>query len=137
MPGTHTEIFLHLIWSTWDRIPLLHGEVERVAYASIRAECAAMKAEVLALGGVEDHVHLLVKLPATVSVATFMNQVKGASSHLLTHRTANIGFKWQGGYGAYSVSRDHLSVVSRYIERQKEHHAAGALDPNLEPGLGP
>jgi REP element-mobilizing transposase RayT len=87
---------------------------------------------VLALGGVEDHVHLLVRIPATVSVAALMNQVKGASSHLLMHRTGNEGFKWQGGYGAYSVSRDRLSIVTRYVECQREHHDGGTQDPALE-----
>jgi REP element-mobilizing transposase RayT len=132
MPGTHTEVYVHLVWSTWDRIPLLHGQSERAAYACIRAECVALKAEVLALGGIEDHVHLLVKMPSTVSLAIFMNQIKGATSHLLTHRTDNIGFKWQGGYGAYSVSREHVPLVTRYIERQREHHSAGTLNPDLE-----
>jgi len=63
-----------------------------------------------------------------------MNQIKGASSHLLTHQTDDIGFKWQGGDGAYSVSRDQVPVIARYIERQREHHGNGTLDPALEAG---
>lgn len=132
MPGTHTDVYIHLVWSTWDRIPLLRGESERVAYACICAECAALKVEVLAIGGVEDHVHLLVRMPATISLATLMNQVKGASSHLLTHRTGNDAFRWQGGYGAYSISRQHVPVVKQYVEHQKTHHSDGTLDPFLE-----
>ena len=132
MPGTHTEVYIHLIWATWDRIPLLHGESERVAYACMRSECAALKVEVLAMGGVEDHVHLLVRMPATVSLAKLVNQVKGASSHLLTHQTGNEAFKWQGGYGAYSVSWEHVPAVKRYIEHQRIHHSDDTLDPVLE-----
>jgi putative transposase len=70
---------------------------------------------------------MLVQMPATHSIAELVGQVKGASSHLVTRRIlAHDGFfKWQGAYGAFSVSVRHLDAVSAYIKCQREHHAGG------------
>ncbi|HEX6911880.1 MAG TPA: transposase [Longimicrobium sp.] len=91
-------------------------------YLCIRRACAHLKAEIIALGGIEDHVHVLLRLPATISVAHLVKQMKGSSSHLANHRLLPRGFKWQGGYAASSVSRRALPVVRDYIQRQEEHH---------------
>src|SRR4051794_37480960 len=100
MREPYTQLYVHLVWSTWDRQPLLTPELARAIYACMQAECRQLKVDVLAIGGTVDHVHRLVRIPTTVAIATLVKQVKGASSHLATHRldTAN-GFKWQGAYG--------------------------------------
>ena len=127
-------VYVHVVWATWDRLPLLSGEFERAVYRAIGAKCDELGAEVIALGGVEDHVHLLVALPATIALAEFVGKVKGASSHLATHRALPDGtfFKWQGAYGAVSVSPRDVAEVSGYIARQQEHHANGGLVPDWE-----
>ncbi|HEY3269528.1 MAG TPA: IS200/IS605 family transposase [Armatimonadota bacterium] len=127
-----TAVHIHLVWATWDRQPLLRGEAEAAAYACVRSVCAELGAEVIALNGAEDHVHLLVRLPMTVPISTLAQRVKGASSHLLTHELGCECFKWQGACGAFSVERKHLPLVQRYVERQKQRHAAGDLWPTLE-----
>ena len=125
------ECYLHLIWSTWDRQPVLTSDIEVPVYACIRAECGELKVEVLEIGGTENHVHLLVRIPATLSIATLAKQVKGASSHLVTHKYKRpYEFKWQGAYAAYSVSRSMLSSVKAYISNQKVHHATD-IDPEF------
>ncbi len=87
----------------------------------------------LAIGGVEGHVHVLVRIPTTVSVAGLVKQIKGSSSHLVTHRLGGREtFKWQGGYGAFTVSKENVPAVRRYVLRQKEHHRAGEMDPAQE-----
>jgi len=69
-------------------------------------------------------VHLLVRWSPTVSVAELIGEVKGASSHFVTHQLLpKAFFKWQGAYGAFTVSREHVERVRHYIEHQKEHHA--------------
>ncbi len=133
MRHVQNAVFVHLVWATWDRLPLLTGAVEREAHRAIEAKCRELGAEVLAVGGIEDHVHLLVRLPATLAVADLVKHVKGASAHLIAQRThANQFFKWQGGYAAFSVSVGHLTRVTRYIAQQREHHAANTLIPTLE-----
>ena len=127
-------IYIHPVWATWDRMPLLSGPFEQRIHRAIAAKCAELSAEVIALGGVDDHVHLLVALPATPSLAELIRQVKGSSSHLATHDAHPVGasFKWQGAYGAVSVSPDALPAVSAYIACQREYHAANTLHPEWE-----
>jgi putative transposase len=128
----YTEVYVHLVWATWDRQPLLTGETEAAAYACIRTECAVMGVEIVAIGGMEDHVHLLIRLPMTLSIAAVVKQVKGATSHMLTHKVGHENFKWQGAYGAFSVEKKSVPVVQRYVDLQKERHADGSLWPTLE-----
>jgi REP element-mobilizing transposase RayT len=89
--------------------------------------------EVVAINGIEDHVHLLVTLPTTVDIATVVKQAKGVSSHAANDSMQlPTPFKWQGSYGAFTVSRWDVDRVVAYIKRQKEHHAAGQLIPEFE-----
>ena len=129
-------VFLHIVWATWDRLPLLTPEIEREVQRAIGAKVEELGAQLVAIGGIEDHVHLLVRLPATLTVADLVKQVKGASSHLVTH---GLGpghvFKWQGAYGAVSVCPDDVAQVSDYIARQREHHADRTLITEWEPGV--
>src|SRR5690348_14845127 len=94
-------VFIHFVWSTWDRLPLLTDNVQEQIYRAIGAKCAELGAEIVALGGVEDHIHLLVGMPATVSIADLIGQMKGASSHLMAQHVLAPSrgfFKWQGAY---------------------------------------
>jgi len=80
-----------------------------------------------------DHVHLLVRIHTTISVAQLLKEIKGASSHLVTHEIApGDFFKWQGTYGAFTLAKSAIPDVKAYIERQKEHHAQGKLRPEWE-----
>jgi putative transposase len=129
----HIQLYVHLNWATWDRLPLLAGELKSAVYACIQAECNMLRAEVIAIGGTEDHVHLLVRLPTTVSVASLAKQVKGASSHWVTHGlTQEDGFKWQGSYGAFSVSAADVPRIRDYVLNQEAHHRDQTLDDDLE-----
>ena len=94
-----------------------------------------MRVEVIAIGGMDDHVHLLVRVPAAVSAAALVKQLKGASSHMVNHEIEKpFGFRWQGGYGAFSVSKRLLPLVKDYVLRQEEHHRMGKIHPHVEPG---
>lgn len=131
MPTSYTRIFVHLVWGTWDRMPLLVGPFRETVYRSVRAECTRVGAELIAIGGVEDHVHLLVRVPASLAVATLVKQLKGVSSHM-ANGTAGCAFRWQGGYGALSVSERAIPRVRDYILRQEEHHRLGTFHPAAE-----
>ena len=128
MRAPYTQLYLHLVWATWDRLPLITDEIEPRLYAAIAQKCRQLKCVPLAIGGVADHVHLLVRLHTTVAVATLAKEVKGSSSHLVTHEIRpGEFFKWQGAYGAFTLRKEDVPVVQAYIERQKEHHAVGDL----------
>ena len=127
MRAPYTQLYLHLVWATWDRLPLITETIEPRLYAAIAEKCRELKCIPLAIGGIADHVHLLVRLHTTVSVAKLAQEVKGSTSHLVTHEIApGQFFKWQGAYGAFTLRKSEVTVVQAYIERQKEHHAAGA-----------
>jgi REP element-mobilizing transposase RayT len=112
---------------------LLPGLRERV-YECIQAECVRHRVDVIAIGGIEDHVHLLVRVPATISPADLVKYVKGASSHMVNHEVRPpFHFKWQGAYGAFSLSKRHVTLIREYVLHQQEHHRDQTLFPVLEP----
>jgi REP element-mobilizing transposase RayT len=76
-----TQIYLHLVWATWDRLPLIKPEYESELHLVLAAECVKLNVEVFAVGGLADHVHLLVRIPPTICASDLVKQIKGSSSH--------------------------------------------------------
>lgn len=133
MTEQHAQLYVHLVWATYRRMPLIAGEVRTPVYAAIHAACGELDVEVIALGGVDDHVHLLVGLPPTVAVGAVAHRARGAATHLVNHTFPETFFLWQTGYAALTVSPSQLAVVSQYIQTQEMRHRAGTLVPSLEP----
>jgi putative transposase len=128
------EVFVHLVWGTLGRAPVITAATEGELHRVIGAKCGELGCTLRAIGGTADHVHLLVQLLPAVSVAELVGAAKGASSHAMNNRLApGAAFRWQHGYGAFSVSGADLSAVARYVIDQKQHHEAYATDPALEP----
>ena len=128
MPISYNQVFIHLIWGTWDRLPLISAGIEPRLYACLADKCREHKCIPVTIGGVENHVHLLVKVYSTIAVADLVKELKGSSSHLITHEVApDEFFKWQGSYGAISVNPEEISVVEGYIHNQKRHHRENKL----------
>jgi len=121
-------VYVHFVWATRDRLPLIQAEIERDLYRCIVTICQDNKCVVLAVGGMEDHIHLLVALPSTLSLAECMRHVKGGSSRFVTEMLKpGSWFAWQENYGAFSVSAHHKDKVIAYILDQKRHHAEATL----------
>ena len=134
MHQTRVAVFIHATWATWDRLPLLSGEIEQAVYRAIGAKCAELGVDLVALGGADDHVHMLIRQPASITLAELIGQVKGVSAHRITHQIApGEYFKWQGGYGAFSVSARNLQQACDYINNQREHHRIGKTVAAFEP----
>src|SRR5574341_189363 len=134
MRAPYSQLYLHLIWSTWDHLPLITEAIEQRLYAPIAAKCRELDCEPLAIGGVADQIHVLVRLHPTIAVATLVKEVKGATSHLVTHEINPAQFfKRQGSYGAFTVRKTEVPQVKMYIENQKEHHAEYQLLMEWEP----
>jgi len=97
MRAPFTQLYLHYVWATWDREPLITAQIEQPLYAFILAKTRELRGEPIVIGGMSEHVHLLVRWSPVVSVADFIGEVKGASSHFVTHHILTGGvFKWQG-----------------------------------------
>jgi putative transposase len=126
MRAPYTQLYVHTVWATWDRLPLITPTLEPRIYGAIIEKCRALKAYPLALGGMPDHLHLLVRLPATLAVAELIKGVKGSSSHLVAQMiTPGEFFKWQGAYGAFTLGKAEVDRCIDYIRGQKQHHATG------------
>jgi putative transposase len=133
MRASLPRIYVHFVWSTWDRLPMLDESIRGQVYAAVADKCREMRCVPLAIGGTDNHIHVLAHLHATVPVSELVQQMKGASSHLVTHRLApGAGFKWQGSYGAFSVSPDGLEALEAYIKNQEVHHRDGSAWAEME-----
>ena len=133
MRAPYTQLYLHLVWATWNRWPFITPEIRPNVYAGIQGQAKRAKVDLIALGGVEDHVHALVRFPTTITVADLVRQLKGGTSHLMTHEVQRgETFRWQGGYGAFTVSKSALPRARDYVLNQETHHANGTLYRELE-----
>ena len=123
MPHSLTKIWIHAIWATKERVPLLHQRVEQKVYHFMSNELRELGCPVRIVNGMPDHVHCLFLLSRERSIADVIKQIKGSSSHHI-NQTDIISqkFAWQTGYAAYSVSESAVEKVFQYIKKQKEHH---------------
>ena len=112
---------------------MITTNIERELFRCIQDEAIALGCTVMALNGVEDHVHVLLKMPSTRSPSEVMKHIKGVSSHFVKNQLADCeSFKWQEGYGVFSVTPAHIDKVIAYIQNQKQHHANGELHSRWE-----
>lgn len=130
-PSTH--LYVHLVWSTWDRLPLVAPDVERRLYGAIIDKCREMRCIPIRIGGVSDHLHLLVRLHPAVAISDLVKEVKGSSPHLMTHQIKpGEFFKWQRAYGAFSLRYEEVPILKAYVSNQNAHHTNNELRPELE-----
>ena len=121
MPHTFTNLLVHIVFSTKDRMPLMDADMRPRLHAYMGGILRELKAAPLIINGVADHVHLPVGTPPVVSVSDTLRILKTNSSRWL-HETYGKPFAWQSGYGAFSVSQSNLEAVRRYVACQEEHH---------------
>lgn len=123
MGSTFTSLLFHCIFSTKDRSPEITTDVAPQLSAYLGGIVRSLDGVALAVNGVSDHVHMLISLKPTISIADAMRVVKAHSSKWLHEQwPAKRTFAWQDGYGAFTVSRSNVDAVGAYIARQEEHH---------------
>lgn len=125
MPQSLARVVLHVIFSTKNRVPFLQDRNQRARlHAYLAGVCQSIGCDPILINGVADHVHLLCNLSRTVTIATFVEEVKKSSSKWLKDQgPAFRDFFWQAGYGAFSVSQSNVAQVRDYVARQEEHHS--------------
>ncbi len=108
--------------------------MEGIIFAAIRQKSDELGCPIVALNGVEDHIHVAVKIAPSVAVANWVSQVKGASAHTVNRAqsTDSDRFHWQEGYGVLTFGVRNLDTVVGYIARQKEQHQTGNTITSLE-----
>ena len=124
MPQSLSQMLIHVVFSTKHREPLITPEIEPELYAYIAKilyhECYS---PALIIGGDKDHLHILYAQSRIWSVAKIVEMIKKRSSKWMKTKGNEFKcFRWQGGYGAFSVSRSSAEIVENYIRNQKNHH---------------
>ncbi|HEU0297942.1 MAG TPA: IS200/IS605 family transposase [Longimicrobium sp.] len=131
MRHPRARLYVHLVWATWDRAPLITPEIRERVYPMMQHHASDLRAEVIAIGGIEDHVHVLTRFPTTLTIADLVGRMKGASSYLAAQVMGQT-FKWQGAYGAFTISQRSVERVRAYVLNQEAHHRDGTTLPALE-----
>ena len=122
MPSTYLSLHYHLVFSTKDRTPLIEPSWRNRLHEYLGGTVEGLKGFPQGVGGIADHVHLLVGLKATHSLADFMRELKKASSVWVHEEIGMPSFAWQEGYAAFTVSPSARAAVQSYIANQEEHH---------------
>ena len=133
MKRNYIALHIHLIWTTKNKIPFLEAKYRYPLLEHIRETAIVKGIKVRIVNGVEDHLHCLVSLLATQSIADVMKSIKGESSRWITQQGwFGEDFEWQDGYGAISVSPQHFARTTQYIYNQEVHHASSNLEDELK-----
>lgn len=122
MPTTHTAIYLHVVFSTKHRVPLIAPELRPRLHGYMGGIVRGMNGHLLSAGGVEDHMHLLVHWN-TKGADALLREVKSKSTKWMHGEFPELrGFYWQAGGGVFSVSKSEVGRVEKYIAGQESHH---------------
>lgn len=122
MSRTFTNLLTHLVFSTKNRQPLVVPDFKDELYAYLGGLTKELNGKAYSIGGIDDHVHMLVNLPPVISISDAMRFLKSNSSGWIHNKWPRKPFAWQQGYAAFSVSHSGVADVCRYIANQEEHH---------------
>jgi len=123
MPQSLVKNYVHIVFSTKNRQPFIDQSIKEELHAYLGGTCKELGCPVLAVGGVEDHVHILCMLSRNMALSELVGKVKANSSKWIkTKGEQYANFYWQNGYGAFSVNPTETEVVIKYIQNQEEHH---------------
>tara|TARA_R110002072_G_scaffold22432_5_gene78748 strand:+ start:3887 stop:4339 length:453 start_codon:yes stop_codon:yes gene_type:complete len=115
--------YIHIVFSTKNRQPLIHPPVENELHAYLGGICNRLESQSIIVGGYTDHIHILCKLSKKIALMTLIEKIKSNSSKWI--KSKGIGYEdfyWQDGYGAFSVNPSEVDTVIKYIANQHEHH---------------
>ena len=133
MPHSFNKIWIHAIWATKERQPLIQPSIEAKVHQYIDRQLREIGCPVRIINGMPDHIHSLFLLSPQKSIAETIKQIKGSSSHYINQNNITSGkFAWQTGYAAYSVSQSGLEKVSLYIQNQKLYHQKKSFQQEYE-----
>ena len=110
-----TQLFVHLVWTTKYRLPTIARDDDARLHDLLRDAAASASAELIAAGNAVDHVHVLVRVSAKVSIAELTQRLKGRSSYF-------GGWRWQRGYFAESLGLADVEAKAAYVRDQRHHH---------------
>jgi putative transposase len=123
VPQSLSNVLVHIVFSTKGRTPYLDEALRPELYKYIAGILRNLNSNLVQIGGVEDHIHILLTQPKTLSMAQLVEKLKTSSSKWIKAEFPKMrAFAWQSGYAAFSVSFEAAPAVKRYIQTQREHH---------------
>jgi REP element-mobilizing transposase RayT len=123
MANTHTSLHYHIVFSTKHREPWIAQSIEGRVWTYLAGIAEQQGMQALKVGGLEDHLHLVVGIPPALSVSRAVQLLKGSSSRWIRLTFPELeAFRWQDGYGAFTVSASVLQTTIAYVEQQRERH---------------
>ncbi len=123
MPHSYVNAMFHCVFSTKERRRMIDEELQDRLWPYVGGIARENKMKALAVGGTDDHAHILLSLPSMLNVAKAVQLIKGGSSKWVHDEFASHrNFAWQEGYGAFSIGISQVEETIRYIASQREHH---------------
>ena len=128
MASTFTSLSYHVVFSTKYRQALIDDDTKQELYGYIGGIIANKDGQLLEIGGMPDHIHILTSCPPSLALADFIRDIKANSSKWMHEEQRLLRFAWQTGYGAFTVSCSQIDVVRNYIRNQAEHHSKQSFE---------
>jgi REP-associated tyrosine transposase len=123
MANTYTALHYQIVFSTKNRKPFIGQDIEQRIWKYLGGIARDNGLKPIKVGGIEDHIHMLVGAPPTIAPSKIAQLVKGGSSAWIHDTFRELAdFAWQDGYGAFTVSKSSVPNVATYIANQREHH---------------
>jgi putative transposase len=136
MSQSLAKIYIHAVFSTKNREPILHEAWQDELHKVVGGAINSAGCQSLIVGGVADHIHCLFVLGRTISISEAIGQIKTPTSVWINQTRGLPGhFNWQAGYGAFSVSQSNVEAVKEYIRNQHEHHKRQSFQDELREWL--
>ena len=123
MPGTYSQIYIHVIFAVKGRTSLIQPEWEERLFQYITGIVQNKEQKMLAINGISNHIHFLIGMKPSCCLADLVREIKKSSNEFIKeNRFSKFKFNWQEGYGAFSYSHSQIGSVITYIQNQKNHH---------------
>ncbi len=124
----YTRLRYHLVWATKNRQPIITEDMEEPIRIALFNKAKDKNGQVVVVGGIEDHIHVVVAIPPAIDVSSFVRELKTASSRAVKSDFPHKAiFGWQKGYGAFTVDPYNMDRIVQYVVNQKQHHAHNKL----------
>ncbi|MGI8638585.1 MAG: IS200/IS605 family transposase [Pyrinomonadaceae bacterium] len=124
MANTYSQIYIQIVFAVHERENLIKSEWKEELYKYIAGIIKNHKQKLIAIGGVADHIHILIGIEPNIALSDLVRDIKANSSRFINEKKFVRGkFYWQEGFGAFSYSRSQIDVVIKYIQNQEKHHA--------------
>lgn len=132
MAQSLAQVYLHIIFSTKNRVPLIDKSLRTELFNYIGSICKSLECPPIKIGGHLDHIHISCKFSRKITIMKFMEEVKKSSSKWAKTKGIQYSrFYWQNGYAVFSVNPQQINNLSYYIENQEEHHKAHTFQDEL------